>query len=120
LETTKDLAKAVQASMTSPHSSHSFYEKELVLCIPTSGLFCSRETTPDCKDLAKIVTKAPTALTKAKVDAITAFSVSGAADAIADRVKSGADASKTVHEVIDLSTAPLEVKKRYFVMKYCY
>jgi hypothetical protein len=80
----KDLTKSIQASIAAPHSSHSFYEKELVLYIPTSGLFCSRESTPDCKDLSKILTKAPPALTKAKVEAITAVSVSGAADAIAN------------------------------------
>jgi hypothetical protein len=39
---TKDLAKAIQASIADPHSSHSFYKKELVLYIPTSGLFYSR------------------------------------------------------------------------------
>jgi hypothetical protein len=43
----KDLAKAIQASIADPHASHSFYEKELVLHIPTSGQFCSRESTPD-------------------------------------------------------------------------
>jgi hypothetical protein len=80
----KDLAKAIQASIADPHSSHSFYKKELVLYIPTSGLFCSRESTPDCKDLSKILNKAPPALTKAKLDVITAISVSGAADAIAN------------------------------------
>jgi hypothetical protein len=85
-----------------------------VLYIPTSGLFYSRESTSDCKDLSKILTKAPPALTKAKVDAITAVPVSGAADAIANLVKAGANASKTVHEVIDLSTAPPEVQKRYY------
>jgi hypothetical protein len=112
---TKDLAKAIlQASIADPHSSNSFYEKELVLYIPTSGLFCSRKSTPDCKDLSKILTKAPPALTKAKVDAITIVSVSGAVDAIANRVKAGADASKIVHKVIDLSTAPPEVQKRYY------
>jgi hypothetical protein len=85
------------------------------ISLPTSGLFYSREATPDCKDLSKILTKAPPALTKAKVDAITAVvSVSGAADAIANRVKAGADASKTVHTVIDLSTAPPEVQQRYY------
>jgi hypothetical protein len=42
IDSTKDLAKAVHSSMTAPHSSHSFYERELVLYIPTSGLFCSR------------------------------------------------------------------------------
>jgi hypothetical protein len=40
--------------------------------------------------------------------------LSGATDAIANRVKAGAGASKTVHEVIDLSTAPPEVQKRYY------
>jgi hypothetical protein len=86
-----------------------------VLYIPTSGLFCSRESTPDCKDLSKILTKAPPVLlTKARVDAITAISVSGAADAIADQVRAGANASKTVHEVIDQSTAPPEVQKRNY------
>jgi hypothetical protein len=105
IDSTKDLAKAVQSSMTAPHSSHSFYKKELVLYIPTSGLFCSRTSTPDCKDLSKIFTKAPAPLTKTIAAALASVSVSGAANAIADRVKAGADASKTVHEVIDLSTA---------------
>jgi hypothetical protein len=77
-----------------------------------SGLFYSQESTPDCKDLSKILTEAPPALTKVKVDSITAISVGGAADGIANRVKAGANASKTVHEVIDLSTAP-QVQKRY-------
>jgi hypothetical protein len=111
IDSTKDLAKAVQSSMTAPHSSHSFYEKELVLSIPTSGLFCSRTSTPDCKDLSKIFTKAPAPLTKTTAAVLASVSVSGAANAIADRVKAGADASKTVHEVIDLSTAPPEVQK---------
>jgi hypothetical protein len=110
----KDLAKAIQASITDPHSSHFFYRKKLVLYIPTSGLFCSREATSDCKDLSKILTKAPPALTKAKADDITAVSVSGAADAIANPVEAGTDASKTVHKVIDLSTAPPEVQQRYY------
>jgi hypothetical protein len=67
IDSTKDLAKAVQSSMSAPHSSH-----------------------------ARIF------LTTA---ALASVSVSGAANAIADQVKAGADASKTVHEVIDLSTA---------------
>jgi hypothetical protein len=114
IDSTKDLAKAVQSSMTAPHSSHSFYEKELVLYIPTSGLFCSRTITPDCKDLSKIFTKAPAPLTKTTAAVLASVLVSGAANAIADQVKAGADASNTVHEVIDLSTAPPEVQKRYY------
>jgi hypothetical protein len=114
INSTKDLAKAIQSSMTTPHASHSFYKKELVLYIPTSGLFCSRIVTPDCKDLSKIFDKAPTPLTKTTAAALASVLVSGAANAIADRVKAGADASKTVHEVIDLSTPPSEVQKRYY------
>jgi hypothetical protein len=35
INSTKDLAKAIQYSITTPYASHSFYEKELVLYIPT-------------------------------------------------------------------------------------
>jgi hypothetical protein len=117
----KDLAKLIQTSITAPHSSHSFYKKELVLYIPTSGLFCSRESTPDCKDLSKILTKSPPALTKAKVDAITAVSVSGAADAIANRVKAGADASHSSYrEKTIIITAHLCSETAVFsVLLYC-
>jgi hypothetical protein len=84
IDSTKDLAKAVQSSMTTPHASHSFYEKELVLYIPTSGLFCSRTSTPDCKDLSKIFSKAPAPLTKTTAAVLASVSVTGAANAIAD------------------------------------
>jgi hypothetical protein len=112
IDSTKDLAKAIQASMTTPHVSHSFYDKELVLYIPTTGLYCSRSVTPDCQDLSKIFTKVPVALTKLKVDASTSVSVGAAADAIAARVKAGADADTTVS--IDVSSAPIEVRTRYY------
>ena len=112
IDSTKDLAKAIQSSMTAPHPSHLFYDKELVLYIPTSGLFCSRTVTPDCKDLSKLFNKAPSALSQLKVDASTSISVGAAADAIAARVKAGADADTTVS--IDVSSAPIEVQTRYY------
>jgi hypothetical protein len=48
IQSSNDLAKAVDFSIDTPSPTHSMYSKELIIYVVTSGLYCERDDVPDC------------------------------------------------------------------------
>jgi hypothetical protein len=59
IQSSNDLAKAIDISIDSPSPTHSMYSKELVIYVATSSLYCERDDIPDCSNLSKILSKVP-------------------------------------------------------------
>jgi len=119
LQSSNDLAKAVDIAMVDPSPTHSMYSKELVIYISTSGLYCERDDIPDCSNLSKIFPKVPKKLTSAELLALsaststtTAATIKKTATSIAEQVKLAAEASRSIREVIPYDLMPTEVSAR--------
>jgi hypothetical protein len=71
IQSSNDLAKAIDISIDSPSPTHSMYSKELVIYVATSSLYCGRDDIPDCSNLSKILSKVPKRLTAAELLALS-------------------------------------------------
>jgi hypothetical protein len=119
LQSSNDLAKAIDIAMVDPSSTHSMHSKELVIYVATSGLYCERDDIPDCSNLSKILSKVPRRLTAAELLAlsstntsITTATIKKTASSIADQVKLAAEASRSIREVISYDLMPTDVSER--------
>jgi hypothetical protein len=110
IQSSNDLAKAIDTSIDSPSPTHSMYSKELVIYVATSSLYCERDDIPDCSNLSKILSKVPKRLTPAELLALSSTNSSINTATIAKTATSIAD--QVIREVIPWDLMPPEVAER--------
>jgi hypothetical protein len=124
IQSSNDLAKAIDIAIDSPSPTHSMYSKWLVIYVATSSLYCERDDVPDCsnlsKILSKILSKVPKRLTAAALLALASSSnssintatIAKTATSIADQVKLAAEASRSIQELASWDLMLPEVAER--------
>jgi hypothetical protein len=103
IQSSNDLAKAIDIAMIDPSPRHSMYSKELVIYVAISSLYCERDDIPDCSNLSKILSKIPKRLTPAELLALSSTNsnintatIAKTVTSIADQVKLAAEASRSI------------------------